>query len=106
MAGSTFVAALICALAAQYFLSPGLLFSAGSVTTGVFVFLAWLSATREKTSQTTVFAALAIAALLGSVASELGSSLAVIMATGLSHCAAALFGLAGLAKWRRNSGHR
>ena len=101
VSGSTFLVALLCALASHYFLSPGIVFAVGSLLAGTFIFIAWLSATKKKTTPAAVFALLAVATFLGSVAAELRSSLPYLLATGLSHSALALFGLVGLAKWHQ-----
>ena len=104
VAGSTFLAALVCAIASHYFLRPSLTFAVGSLFAGALVFLAWLSATKAKSLQTVVFAALAVVASLGSIVLALNSALPVILAAGLSHLGVALFGLMALAKWQQSAG--
>jgi hypothetical protein len=101
VAGTTFLAALLCTLASHYFFVPARVFAVGSLLTGLLLFVAWLLSVRGKTSRAGIFVALALVALLGSLATEPGSSLAAIMATGLSHIAVTLFDLISLAKWRQ-----
>ncbi len=102
IAGVTFLAAAVCALASHYFFSHALWFAVGSLLAGVFVFLAWQSAMKEQVSRSAVFAILGLTVALGSLATALDGSLPVAMATGLSHVAAALFGLISLSKWRQS----
>ena len=102
VAGSTFLAALVCAFASHYFFNPALWFAVGCLVAGTLVFMAWRSALKEQGSRPVVFAGLGLTVALASLAPVLGDNLAVIMATGLSHIAVTLFGLISLSKWRQD----
>jgi hypothetical protein len=83
---------LIFALAASSFVGvPNVLFVAGNLSAGVFVFLAWRCALRQRTMVTLIFAVLGIAFALLAFSSEAIRPFALVLLQGPGLLAAALF---------------